>query len=124
MDGLGSPSLATAKEPVKTDAGEERQQKRLRKACADFEAVFAYALLKTMRATIPRSGLTDGFAGKDTYTMIMDQKVAEELTHRGGGLGLQKLLMQQLSPPGGEKPPERGDAEPGRGVHETSYLND
>jgi peptidoglycan hydrolase FlgJ len=79
------------------DAG-ERQQRQLRKACADFEAIFVYTMLKTMRATIPRSGFVDTFAGKDTYTMILDQKVAEELSRRGSGIGLQKLLLQQLSP--------------------------
>ncbi len=97
--------------PVKTDAGSaeggEKQQRQLRKACADFEAIFVYTMLKTMRTTIPRSGLTDGFAGKDTYTMIMDQKVAEELTRRGDGIGLQKMLRDQLQPKGNAVTEER-----------------
>lgn len=113
MGGTIVPSPAVAQTPSKKEApasGGERQQKQLRTACADFEAIFAYTMLKTMRATIPRSGLTDSFAGKDTYTMIMDQKVAEELTHKGDGLGLQKMLMQQLSPPGNDAAKEHGDA--------------
>jgi len=30
---------------------------------------------------------------------MMDQKLAEELAHRGGGLGIQKMLYNQLNKP-------------------------
>ncbi len=70
-------------------------EERLQKACADFEAIFISYLLKTMRNTIPKSGLNE-FPGKDTYTMLMDQKVAEDLAKRGGGMGIQKMLLHQF----------------------------
>jgi Rod binding domain-containing protein len=35
--------------------------------------------------------------GKDTYYMLMDQKVAEDLSRKGNGLGLQKMLYEQLT---------------------------
>ncbi len=71
---------------------------KIKKACKDFESIFAYYLLKTMRQTVPKSatGLSN-FSGKDTYTMIMDQKLAEELSNKGNGLGLQKMLYEQLT---------------------------
>jgi Rod binding domain-containing protein len=31
--------------------------------------------------------------------MMMDQKLAEELAHRGEGLGIKKMLYQQLNKP-------------------------
>jgi Rod binding domain-containing protein len=34
--------------------------------------------------------------GKDTYEMMMDQKISEELA-RKGGLGLQGVLFNQLN---------------------------
>lgn len=71
---------------------------KIKKACKDFESIFAYYLLKTMRQTVPKgSNSLSNFAGKDTYTMIMDQKLAEELSNKGNGLGLQKMLYEQLS---------------------------
>ena len=73
-----------------------RQEKKLRKACADFESVLLYQMFKTMRNTIPQSGLTNKITGKDTYEMMMDQKVAEELAKKGG-TGLQGVLFNQLS---------------------------
>ena len=79
------------------DKQAERKEKELKKACADFESVLVYSLFKSMRKTIPVGGLLDKAPGKDTYTMMMDQKAAEEMAHRGDGLGIQKMLFNQLS---------------------------
>lgn len=78
-------------------AARAEQEKQLRKAYADFEAVFTYYLFKSMRDTVPASGLTDRFPGRETYNMMMDQKIAEELSRRGNGLGLKEMLYRQLS---------------------------
>lgn len=75
----------------------EEDLKKLRKACADFESIFTYQLLKTMRKTIPESKNGTSNYGKDTYTMMMDQKLAETISAKGNGLGLQKALYEQLS---------------------------
>ena len=77
-------------------AGEKSEkEKKLRKVCADFESIFIYQMLKTMRGAVPRSGLLNEMTGKGTYEMMMDQKVSEELTAKGG-LGIQQLLFRQL----------------------------
>jgi len=73
------------------------QNKKLKKACADFEAILAYNLFKTMRQTIPKGSSVNQFAGKDTFDMLMDQKVAEELSKKNGGLGIQTIMYNQLS---------------------------
>ncbi len=82
---------------------ETRQRKfdehKLRKACADFESLFVYQLFRTMRKTIPAGDPTLRSFGKDTYTMMFDQKIAEELSGKGKGLGLQALLYEQLKNP-------------------------
>lgn len=71
--------------------------KKIKKACKDFESIFTYYLLKTMRETIPKGSGLGSLSGKDTYNMLMDQKVAEELSNKGDGLGLQKILFEQLT---------------------------
>lgn len=81
----------------KAAAARAEKEKRLRKSCADFEAIFTYQLFKSMRDTIPDSGLVKKFPGKETYDMMMDQKVAEELSKRENGLGLKEMLYKQLS---------------------------
>jgi peptidoglycan hydrolase FlgJ len=71
------------------------KEKKLNKVCADFESIFIYNMLRKMRSTIPRSGLVNEIKGKDTYEMMMDQKVSEDLSNKGG-LGLQKMLFNQI----------------------------
>jgi len=69
--------------------------KKLKEACADFESIFISYMLKTMRSTIPQSGLNKS-PGKDIYDTMIDQKVAEDLAKRGRGIGLQEMLLRQL----------------------------
>jgi flagellar protein FlgJ len=95
--GLPVVTSAPVKEADKVAAGRAEKEKQLRKACADFEAMLTYQLFKSMRETVPQSGLTDRFPGKETYTMMMDQKVAEELSKRGHGLGIKEMLYRQLA---------------------------
>jgi len=91
---------------------EEEKDRKLRKSCADFEALFISYIFQTMRKTIPESAATTKMPGKDTYTMIMDHKLSEDLARRGG-IGLQKILYEQLKQPRGvAKPGEAAEPEP------------
>ncbi|MEE9912655.1 MAG: rod-binding protein [Deltaproteobacteria bacterium] len=75
----------------------EEELKKIKKACGDFESILTYQLLKTMRKTIPESANGTSHHGKDTYTMMMDQKLAESISAKGNGLGLQKVLYDQFT---------------------------
>jgi len=86
--GTAKPQAAAPEDPLR--------DKKLRKACRDFEAIFLSNLFKEMRQTIPRSGLLPSAPGKETFQMMFDQKVAEDLSGRGEGMGLQKMLYEQL----------------------------
>ncbi|MDD5170635.1 MAG: rod-binding protein [Syntrophales bacterium] len=70
--------------------------KKLKKVCADFESIFTYNLLKTMRKTIPGGGVLPKAVGTDTWEMMMDQHVAEAVSQKGKGLGLKMVLYNQL----------------------------
>ena len=88
-------------------AEEEEKDRKLRKSCADFEAIFISYIFQTMRKTIPESQTATRMPGKDTYTMIVDHKLSEDLARRGG-IGLQKVLYNQLKRPQGVVNPESG----------------
>lgn len=112
------PPLATqnlARMSARADAAsaeEEEKDRKLRKSCADFEALFISYIFQTMRKTVPESTLTTRMPGKDTYTMMMDHKLSEDLARRGG-IGLQKVLYEQLRQPRSTvKPGETPGAEP------------
>ena len=80
-----------------TSKQRQAELQKIKKTCQDFESIFTYYLLKTMRQTVPKNSGFGSLSGKDTYNMIMDQKVAEDLSRRGNGLGLQKVLFEQLT---------------------------
>jgi len=73
------------------------EEKRLKKACADFESLLVYNMLKTMRNTIPQSGLLKSDPGKDTFNMLMDRQIADDVARTHNGLGLQKVLYDQFT---------------------------
>lgn len=69
---------------------------KLKKVCADFESIFTYNLLKTMRKNIPGGGILPKSSGRDNWEMMMDQQVAESLSRKGQGLGIQTVLYNQM----------------------------
>jgi flagellar protein FlgJ len=77
------------------DGDDQRAQEvRLRKSVQDFESLFIYKLLKTMRATVPQQEGT-GF-GMETMREITDEQLAVFLA-RQGGIGLGEMLYQALN---------------------------
>ena len=82
--------------PAKPQIDAEKD-KKLRKACADFEALMTYNMLKTMRRTIPSGGLLPRSSSREVYESMMDQHIADAVARKGRGIGLQKVLYDQLS---------------------------
>jgi flagellar protein FlgJ len=90
-------NLETGKAGAGQTMMDPAREKKLKKACADFEAMLVFQLLKTMRQSIPKSGFLKPSQGKDIYEMMLDQKIADNLANKGQGLGLQKMLYNQIT---------------------------
>ncbi|MFZ0611997.1 MAG: rod-binding protein [Desulfobacterales bacterium] len=86
---------------------------RLKKACAEFEALFINQLLKELRATVDKSGLMDGGQAEEVYTGMMDTEIARDLASKGG-IGLAAILYRQLNYAGAEPSGPAGDGPPAR----------
>ncbi|HOC59308.1 MAG TPA: rod-binding protein [Smithellaceae bacterium] len=107
-------TTALQKLPVQTQGTEkasssrysEAELQKIKKACADFESLFTYELLKTMRKTVPETKTGMGNYGKDTFTMIIDQKLSENISATDHGLGLKKVLFEQITKTGAMEAPE------------------
>jgi flagellar protein FlgJ len=72
---------------------------RLRAATKQLEGVFVQELFKAMRETVPKDGLTDGGAGEDIFTGLMDEKIAAHVPdhwERGIGDSLYRQLRAAL----------------------------
>ncbi len=67
----------------------------LREAARQFESVFVAQLFKSMRATVPKEGLTDAGFGGEVFTDMLDQEYAKSASSTGG-LGLAEIIAGEL----------------------------
>ncbi|MCP4704977.1 MAG: transglycosylase SLT domain-containing protein [candidate division Zixibacteria bacterium] len=93
----------------------EAEKKRLFKAAKELESLFLNQLLKTMRQTIPKSEMSEGFGlgeglGKDVYTQMFDQELAMKMSGAGDRSmasqlykSLERVLEQQFDSERNEK---------------------
>lgn len=72
-----------------------KRDMELRKACRDFEAVFTYQLMKSMRSTVEKCDLFHGGQSEEIYESLLDQEYAK-LMSGAGNKGLADILYQQL----------------------------
>ncbi|MGE5371741.1 MAG: rod-binding protein [Solirubrobacterales bacterium] len=74
----------------------EKDDKKLKQSCQDFEAVFAGMMLKAMRETmIPKTGLTEESYGRSMFQSMLDDEYANNMAAQGS-LGLSQTLYDQL----------------------------
>ncbi len=79
----------------KTLNPEENQ--KLRKACADFEALLTQQMLATMReSAFEAEGLFEKSYGEKLFQSMIDQQLAEKMA-AGQGSGFGDMLFKQLS---------------------------
>lgn len=79
---------------VGAQAATSKELNGLKKACEQFEAIFAKQLLGEMR-----KGMQDQLSktpGGEIYKDMMDQAIADSMAHQGS-LGIGKILFNQFS---------------------------
>ena len=94
MDIKASPPTIGLKES--TVSADIVKEKKLREACADFEAIMLNQMLRMARESQPEGGLFKGGHAEDMYRSMQDEELAKKLAH-GKGAGLGELLFQQIS---------------------------
>ncbi|MDH2299085.1 flagellar assembly peptidoglycan hydrolase FlgJ [Cobetia sp. 29-18-1] len=77
-------------------SGGERQQEALEESARQFEALMLNMMLKQMRSATEKSALT-GSQQQEMMTSMLDQQLSQQLASVGDGIGLSKILIQQLS---------------------------
>ncbi len=97
---IGGTPIATGILSGNTEGRRESDDRGLKKACSDFEAIFIYRMLETMRKTIPEGGgpCSAGLSNSP-YGTLFDQKLAEALAGQEGGIGIGRMLYEQLKTP-------------------------
>ncbi len=73
-----------------------RSTEAMQKAANDFEAIFVNLMLKTMRQTIMKSGLTESGLGGEIMESMFDQELSKQIA-TSSNLGISEAMMQQLA---------------------------
>jgi len=73
----------------------EEKEKRLKKACDQFEGILVKMMLKSMRDATPKEGLFGSGLDQDIYTSMMDDALADSIA-AGQGLGISKAMYEQM----------------------------
>ena len=89
----------------------EDRDRKLRKACKDFEAIFTYQLLKSMRRTVEKCDLFHGGQGEEIYESLMDMELSKQMADLGPG-SLSRLLYDQFRQQFGSKGEGDGKIDP------------
>lgn len=72
------------------------ENKELKEACQDFEALILNKMLSTMRESVPDDGLFPKSYGEKVYQSMLDEEISKSIAH-GRGIGFADLLYSQLS---------------------------
>jgi flagellar protein FlgJ len=75
-------------------SGAPSQDKQLKKACQDFEAVFISKMWQQMRSTVPKEGYLHS-KDEEMYNSMFDKEFSEKMA-QSGGIGLGNMMFDQL----------------------------
>lgn len=96
-------SASQAADKAADDSFEKRLQaavdnnddKELKKACQQFEAIMLDMMYKQMKATVVKSDLVQKDAGRDIFESMLDESLMEQAS-KTGTFGLAESLYKQL----------------------------
>lgn len=71
------------------------EDKQLKEAARQFEALFIYQMFRQMRATVMRGGLFEESLSENIFQGMLDQEISLQAAE-SGSLGLADMIYQQL----------------------------
>lgn len=78
------------------EAARNNNDKELKKACQEFEAIILNILYKQMKSTVIKSGLIEEDPGTGIFESMYDEQLMEQAS-KTGSFGLAESLYRQLS---------------------------
>ena len=73
----------------------EREDRKLKEACQDFEALFLSSLLKAMRKTVQKTNLFGSDSAEQTFQEMMDTEISKSAA-KTSSMGIADALYTQL----------------------------
>lgn len=75
----------------------DREDRKLKDSCKDFEAIYIGLMLKSMRDTVPEDSLFGSSNQKEIFQSMFDQEIAKDIAHSKKPFGLGEMLYKKLS---------------------------
>ena len=75
---------------------DEKDDKKLRETCQEFESMFVNLMLKEMRKTIPESDFMPQSFATQTFEEMYDEEIAKSVS-KGKGIGIADAMYRQMS---------------------------
>ena len=82
-------------QPSSASTANAAQDKKLKKACKDFEAIFLNNLLKSMRKTIVKSELFGSNQEEEMFQEMMDSETCNAISKQNS-MGIADMLYRQM----------------------------
>ena len=95
MNRLHTQTEASGTVDAAAAAKQAAEDKKLREACQDFEAMFMSIMYKQMRNTVPENDLFGKSNGQKIFESMLDDEVMKNAS-KAGGMGLGDMLYRQL----------------------------
>jgi flagellar protein FlgJ len=91
------PRIIAAAGNIKNNSTDKKEQElhALRNSCREFEAIYINEMYKTMRKSVPDSGLFEKDMADTLYQEMLDTEMAKQ-TAAGDGIGIGKAMYDQL----------------------------
>ena len=81
--------------PIQLKNPADERDKKLKEACKQFESVFTYEILKSMRNSIQKCDLFSGGQAEEIYQSMLDQELSKNMAGQGDN-SIANMLYQQL----------------------------
>lgn len=86
-------------EKVINKAMKDKDTKKLKKACKDFESIFVNMLLKNMRNTVSESDMVKKSHAREMFEGMLDEEISKNISN-GDGIGIADILYENLKDKG------------------------
>ncbi len=73
----------------------EPGEREIRRAASDFESIFIYYMLKTMRKGMVKGGLLGNTRAEAVYRSLLDERLSTVMAE-GGGIGIRDMIVEWL----------------------------
>lgn len=95
VQSYGQQILAANRPELQSPEHFSGDEKRLYRACVEFEAIFVKQMLDSMRNTVPKGGLFDGGMSREIFEDRLYGSYAEKISEIAG-LGLARQMFEQI----------------------------